>query len=262
MDSDEYEIVSKHDLEHLRHDAKSSEVEQREEVHHLKRTMGGLQEQMQMLTNIFQDAVQELHDDDHEAGVIAEKINPINDKLTNLEEQNKKIASGLVGLNSLVDSKLTQISDLAETINTVQADFTQKINRLLDKVDMALGQGHMGSSHSHRGHESSNSNMSATSAPSPSGLPPLPPGPAPSAGSHTNFSNHQSSSSLPPLPPSGPSAPSHNQQAQTQNMGGLPPPPRAPQGQSHPPQAPSSSGLGKLPPLPPKKKAGGFHLFG
>ena len=71
----------------------------------------------------------------HVKNIIAKKIDPIFARLDSIDEQNKKIAQGLMAINDIVEEKLGQITDTAQVLARAQEEFRAKLNLISDKVE-------------------------------------------------------------------------------------------------------------------------------
>ena len=95
----------------------------------LKRSINDLSDKLGGFIEILEDAAQDLREEEHESIIIAEKINPIFDRIDALEEQNRKIAQGLVSLNDMVESKLSEFTDFAKALARSMDELRNELRR-------------------------------------------------------------------------------------------------------------------------------------
>jgi chromosome segregation ATPase len=88
----------------------------------LRRAVSDLAEKISSMNEILESASQDLKEEDKEAEIIKDKIDPIMEKMTELVDQNEKIARGLVAINDIVDEKMTQLSGMLELFRAMSAD--------------------------------------------------------------------------------------------------------------------------------------------
>ncbi|MCK4670804.1 MAG: hypothetical protein KAT43_06385 [Nanoarchaeota archaeon] len=132
---EDYEIVSHRDVRKLKTELKALKEGKGADIIGLRDHLEELTERIDAMIDIFESAAAELREEDKEAEIIAKKIDPIFARLDSVDEQNKKIAHGLVAINEIVEEKLTQITDTAQVLARAQEEFRAKLNLLSDKID-------------------------------------------------------------------------------------------------------------------------------
>ncbi len=102
---DDYELVASKRISKLRDD-----LDRLKENRPGTNTMEGLQDSIEKLSqnlsnvlSVFEEAAEEMKLEDRETEVIAQKIDPLMDKLDAVMEQNKKIAQGVVAVADMIN---------------------------------------------------------------------------------------------------------------------------------------------------------------
>jgi hypothetical protein len=95
MDGEEY--VS---LENLRRPASKQD---------LQSSIDSLNQSINSLVGLFKEAAESLKMEEKEADIVAQKIDPIMEKLDMIIDQNKKIAKGIVAVADMMDERLPKI---------------------------------------------------------------------------------------------------------------------------------------------------------
>ena len=130
---DDYELVSREDIHRLKdqlNKSKGSDVD----VPELRKSISHLNERLSTLIEIFDTAVEDLREEDKESELVSQKIDPIIARLRDIDEQNKKLAQGMVAINSLVDEKLSELNKLAQSMKQAQEDLKDSVNEVLHEV--------------------------------------------------------------------------------------------------------------------------------
>jgi uncharacterized phage infection (PIP) family protein YhgE len=120
MAMDDFELISHNEARNLREQLSKLKGGGSNMSSELKHSINELNEKLGSLIDIFDAAVEDLREEDKESEIIASKINPIMEKINEIDEQNKKLAQGMVAINSLVDEKLSQIARVAESLQHSQ----------------------------------------------------------------------------------------------------------------------------------------------
>jgi chromosome segregation ATPase len=121
---DELDIFSNDDLHKLKSQLKKGGKMEDGEIKH---SITELNEKLGTLIDIFDAAVEDLKQEDNESELISEKIDPIIQRLEEIDAQNKKLAQGMVAINSLVDEKLSEITKIAQVLLNSQADLKHTV---------------------------------------------------------------------------------------------------------------------------------------
>ena len=100
--NDDYEIISQREIRKLREQLKGIDSGKAVDVNTLHRTVSELDEKLGSLLDIFSAAVDDMREEDKESEIIKDKINPIIEKLDQIDDQNKKLAQGMVAVNDLL----------------------------------------------------------------------------------------------------------------------------------------------------------------
>jgi septation ring formation regulator EzrA len=79
-----------------------------------------LSAKLDSMTKVFESAEQDLMEEDKTAEIIKDKIDPILLKVTEIEDQNKKIAKGLVAINDILEEKLAELSEIVEDLKNIK----------------------------------------------------------------------------------------------------------------------------------------------
>lgn len=135
MVDDEYEIISHRDVRKLKEELKALKSGKGAlATSELQESINTLTDKLDSMIEVFESAAEELREEDKESEIIASKINPLMDRLQAIEEQNKKIAQGLVAINSVLDEKIDQINDLVDSFSKSQEDLRRTVNEAVDKI--------------------------------------------------------------------------------------------------------------------------------
>ncbi|MBW3014106.1 hypothetical protein KY335_02585 [Candidatus Woesearchaeota archaeon] len=130
-----YQIVSQRDVRKLKQELKAMKEGKGGDVSELQDRLEDLTERIDAMIEIFESAAAELREEDKEAEIISKKIDPIFARLDSMDEQNRKIAQGLVAINEIVEEKLSQITDTAQVLARAQEEFRAKLNLISDKIE-------------------------------------------------------------------------------------------------------------------------------
>lgn len=177
-DTDDYELISRNDIRKLRDQLKSVDPTGATDMKALQRSLGELDEKLNTFLEVLNGAVEDMHEEDHESEIIKTKIDPIIEKLSQIDDQNKKLAQGMVAVNKLVDDKLDQLNELVKSLLQAQQELKESVKDALHEVKLSTLQ----------------SPPSFTPASASSGL-----------DNHFDLGMPSSDKSLPPLPSSRPS---------------------------------------------------------
>lgn len=193
---DEYEILSRRDIRKIRDELKALKEGKGTNVTELHDRLEELSERIDAMIEIFESAAAELREEDKEAEIISKKIDPIFERLDSIDEQNKKIAQGLMAVNNIVEEKLGEITDTAEILARSQEEFRSKLNMIFERIETTPSRTERYTPPAPSGYESAGS--PATGAP----LPP-PPGPpsGPPSGPSSGATSRSSSTEIPKLQP-------------------------------------------------------------
>jgi chromosome segregation ATPase len=122
-EDEDYELLPHREIQRLKEEiSKLKGGESVDTDKELKRAVTRLAEKIESMNDILEAASQDLREEDKEAEIIKEKIDPIMEKMESLDEQNQKIARGLVAINDIVTQKLEEISGLVEEMRTMATD--------------------------------------------------------------------------------------------------------------------------------------------
>jgi len=125
-DEDDYELLPHREIQRLKEEiSKLKGGQPVESDKELKRAVVGLSEKIESMNEILEAASQDLREEDKEAEIIKDKIDPIMNKMAEIAEQNEKIAKGLVAINDIVGEKLEEITRLVEGLRTIATDFKE-----------------------------------------------------------------------------------------------------------------------------------------
>ena len=133
-EDDDYEIISQREVKRLKNEINLLKGSGHIEGQRLQETIEDLTSKLNSMIDVFEAASEDMREEDKEAELISHKIDPIFEKLSELAEQNKKIADGLIAINSIVDEKLTQFTDMAESLNRQQNDLIEKLGDVMDNM--------------------------------------------------------------------------------------------------------------------------------
>ncbi len=132
---DDYEIISHGEVERLKKglsDAKGSGS------YDLKKSIEHLAEKLDSMIDVFEAASEDLREEDTESELVSQKINPILEKLKDIDEQNKKLADGIVAINAIVEEKLQEMFDIANSLResqmTLQRNLEDAVNKIRDSL--------------------------------------------------------------------------------------------------------------------------------
>jgi len=71
----------------------------------LKQSIDNLNNSINSLIKLFREATEQLKIEEHDSEVVDKKISPVIQKITTLEEQNEKIARGIVAVADMLKEK-------------------------------------------------------------------------------------------------------------------------------------------------------------
>ncbi len=119
-EGDDFEIMPREQIKKLR-----------EEISRLKTGTGPASEELidaiktlsmklDSMSKIFESAEQDLLEEDKTAEIIKDKIDPILQKVTEIDDQNKKIAKGLVAINDILEEKLGELNEVVEGLKNMR----------------------------------------------------------------------------------------------------------------------------------------------
>ena len=132
--ADDYEIISQREIRKLREQLKGLEGANPVDSKEVRKSVDMLNERLDSLLDIFNSAVEDMREEDKEAEIIKDKINPIIEKLAQIDEQNRKLAQGMVAVNSLLDEKLGQANELIKAMNQSQQDLKETVRDVLQEL--------------------------------------------------------------------------------------------------------------------------------
>jgi len=131
--ADDYELISHREMLKLKEDL--NRLKQGNPVSSdMKSSIRELNDKLSSLIDIFDSAVENLREEDKESELISDKINPMLQKLEEIDEQNKKLAQGMVAINALMDDKLSELNKLVESLKHTQDDMEEKMQNLLHEA--------------------------------------------------------------------------------------------------------------------------------
>ena len=130
---DDYELVSRDDIHRLKEQLNKSKGSDND-APELRKSISHLNERLSTLIEIFDAAVEDLREEDKESELVSQKIDPIIAKLRDIDEQNKKLAQGMVAINSLVDEKLSELNKVAQSMKQAQEEIKDSLNQVLHEV--------------------------------------------------------------------------------------------------------------------------------
>ncbi|MBU2561982.1 MAG: hypothetical protein KKD17_06830 [Nanoarchaeota archaeon] len=116
MDEEEYAIVSKKEFLALKRELdrfKKNPLEGSESGENLQASIDNLNKSLNVMLEVFKQAAEDMKLEEHDTGMVAKQIGPINDKIETLIDQNQKIAKGIVAIADMVKEKLEEISEKA-----------------------------------------------------------------------------------------------------------------------------------------------------
>lgn len=144
MMADDYELISHREVQKLKED-----LNKLKEGHpvssDMKQSIRELNDKLGSLIEIFDSAVENLRVEDKETELISEKINPIIQKLEEIDDQNKKLAQGMVALNTLVDDKLSELNKMIGSLKQLQEDMEEKMHSVLSESKGSSSSSSLGS---------------------------------------------------------------------------------------------------------------------
>ena len=171
---DDYEIISHGEVERLK---KGLDTAKSSGSYDLKKSIEHLTEKLDNMIDVFEAASEDLREEDTESELVTQKIDPIIEKLKDIEEQNKKLADGIVAINAIVEEKLQEMFDIANSLRdsqmTLQRNLEDAVNKIRDSLREAPRQESRQSFN-----PSQNMNMGSQSMDLESDLPPLPKAPS------------------------------------------------------------------------------------
>ena len=98
MMDDDYEIISHNEVERLK---KGLDTAKSSGSYDLKKSIEHLTEKLDNMIDVFEAASDDLREEDQESELVTQKIDPIIEKLKEIDEQNKKLADGIVAINAI-----------------------------------------------------------------------------------------------------------------------------------------------------------------
>jgi uncharacterized phage infection (PIP) family protein YhgE len=125
-DEDDYELMPHREVQRLKEEL--SKIKGGESVgldNEMRRAIIDLSEKIGTMNTVLEAASSDLREEDKEAEIIKNKIDPIMQKMTELAEQNEKIARGLVAIHDLVDEKLQQLSVVVNDLSGMASDIQE-----------------------------------------------------------------------------------------------------------------------------------------
>lgn len=125
MAEDEYEILSRHEISRLRDEIKSLKRGGEPDTKGLQKAIQDLNDKLDQMIEVFEAATEDLRDEDKESELVDEKLDPLLERISGIEEQNKKIAEGLVTINDIIEEKLAEISETAKSLQDMQEDLKE-----------------------------------------------------------------------------------------------------------------------------------------
>ncbi|MBI5881201.1 hypothetical protein HZB90_03660 [archaeon] len=118
MDEEEYAIVSKKEFLALKKELdklKKNPLEGSETGENLQSSIDNLSKSLNVMLEVFKQAAEDMKLEEHESETVGKQLNPMNEKLDTLIDQNQKIAKGIVAIADMVKEKLEEISEKAES---------------------------------------------------------------------------------------------------------------------------------------------------
>ena len=134
---DDYQILSRREIERLKKelkDARSGSGNSED----LEKSIGALGEKLDMIMDVFESAAEDLKEEDAESQLVKDKIEPMMQKIADIEEQNKKLAEGIVAINQIVDEKLQQIFDIANSLRNSQQMLQRNFQDAVNKIQTTM----------------------------------------------------------------------------------------------------------------------------
>jgi len=135
--NDDYEIISQREIRKLREQLKGIDSGKAVDVNTLHRTVSELDEKLGSLLDIFSAAVDDMREEDKESEIIKDKINPIIEKLDQIDDQNKKLAQGMVAVNDLLEEKLGQITEVIKSISMSQQELKDSVKDAIQEMKVS-----------------------------------------------------------------------------------------------------------------------------
>ncbi len=132
---DDYELLPRDEIRRLREQIDDLRGQKHPVHEDINDNVKKLSDRMQDLLMILERASDDLREEDKESEIIAKKINPLFDKLSEIEEQNGKIARAMVGFNSLIESKVKELGERAESLEAAAEVFTGHLSEIREKLD-------------------------------------------------------------------------------------------------------------------------------
>jgi len=139
VDTDDYELISRGEIRKLRDQLKSIDPIGAGDTKALQRSLAELDEKLTTFLEVLNGAVEDMHEEDHESEIIKTKIDPIIDKLNQVDDQNKKLAQGMVAVNKLLDDKLDQLNDLVKSLLQAQQELKESVRDALHMMKLGGG---------------------------------------------------------------------------------------------------------------------------
>jgi len=126
MAEEDYELLPHREIQRLKEEI--SKLKGGEAIgtdKDLKKAVSDLSEKIDSMNEILEEASKDLREEDKEAEIIKDKIDPIMNKMVELGEQNQKIAKGLIAINDVVNEKLEELTRLVEELRTMATDIKE-----------------------------------------------------------------------------------------------------------------------------------------
>lgn len=117
VDEEEYAIVSKKEFMQLKRELdklKKNPLEGSEKGADLQDSIDSLNVSLNSMMNLFKEASDQLQLEERDTEMVGKKLDPINEKLDTLIEQNQKIAKGIVAVADMVREKLEEMGEKEE----------------------------------------------------------------------------------------------------------------------------------------------------
>jgi len=111
MDKDDYTLMSSKEVSELKQDVdylKKNPLGGTKAGRSLQDSIDKLNDNMNMLIEVFKEAADQLKMEEHEEKHLLKRIEPIEDKLNELSDQNEKIAKGILAVADMVSAKQQQ----------------------------------------------------------------------------------------------------------------------------------------------------------
>lgn len=118
-DDDDYDLIPHSELKKIKKELKTVKLDDDDENVGMQRSMSKLSESLNSMLTVFSEAKRELQIEEEEKELLANKIDPILQKLDTLIDQNEKIAEGILSLADMIKKVEDKTDSVIESQNTI-----------------------------------------------------------------------------------------------------------------------------------------------